>query len=163
MKTASISEIKEELQHRPAKEITDLCLRLARFKKDNKDLLTYLLFESHDVEAYTESVKQNMSEAFKEVNTTNLYFTKKNLRRILRQINKHIKYTGNKQTEAILLIHFCTLLKTSGIPFQKSTALKNIYLQQLKKINIVIATLHEDLQYDLVKEIKALENDFQHL
>ena len=163
MRSSSIHEIKQELVSLKAAELNALCLRLARFKKDNKELLTYLLFESHDVEAYTESVKQNMSEAFKEVNTTNLYFTKKNLRRILRQINKHIKYTGNKQTEAILLIHFCTLLKTSGIPFQKSTALKNIYLQQLKKVNIVIATLHEDLQYDLVKEIKALENDFQHL
>ncbi len=157
MKTAGISELKEELQHRQAKEITELCLRLARFKKENKELLTYMLFESHNPEAYTESIKENISEAFKEVNTTNLYFTKKNLRRILRQANKHIKYTSSKQTEAVVLIHFCSQLKTSGISLQKSTALNNIYLQQIKKIKAAIAALHEDLQYDLLKEIKDLE------
>jgi len=98
-----------------------------------------------------------MGEAFKEVNTTNLYFAKKNLRRILRISNKHIKYTGNKLTEATVLIHFCTLLKASSIKLQKSTALQKLYVQQLKKINAAIATLHEDIQYDLIKEVKKLE------
>jgi len=39
MKAASISELKQELQNISAKEITDICLRLARFKKENKELL----------------------------------------------------------------------------------------------------------------------------
>ena len=157
MKTASISELKEELQNKSAKEIADLCLRLARFKKENKELLSYLLFEAHDVEGYTEATKAAMDEAFKEVNITNLYFAKKNLRRILRANNKHIKYTGSKLTEATVLIHFCSLLKTSGIKLQKSAALQKLYAQQLKKINAAIATLHEDIQYDLMKEVKQLE------
>ena len=157
MKAASISELKQELQNISAKEITDICLRLARFKKENKELLSYLLFEAHDAEGYTEAVKITMGEAFKEVNTTNLYFAKKNLRRILRISNKHIKYTGNKLTEATVLIHFCTLLKASSIKLQKSTALQKLYVQQLKKINAAIATLHEDIQYDLIKEVKKLE------
>ena len=54
MKTASISELKQELQYRSEKEIMELCLRLARFKKENKELLTYLLFEAQDEEAYLE-------------------------------------------------------------------------------------------------------------
>ena len=156
MKTAGISELKQELQCRTANEITELCLRLARFKKDNKELLAYLLFESHDTEAYTASVQEMISELFKEVHTTHLYFAKKQLRSILRQTNKHIKYTGNKQTEAVLLIHFCSLLQASGIPLQKSTALGNMYQQQIKKIKAATATLHEDLQYDLVKAMKDL-------
>ena len=156
MKTASISELKQELQHRTAKEISELCLRLARFKKDNKELLTYLLFESHDTETYLTGVQEMMTGQFKEVNTSHLYYAKKQLRSILRQTNKHIRYTGSKQAEAFLLIHFCTLLKTSGIPFEKSTTLTNMYRQQIKKINAAIGTLHEDLQYDLLKAIQNL-------
>ena len=132
-------------------------MRLARFKKENKELLGYLLFEAHDIEGYTNAVKSVMDESFKEVNTGNLYFAKKNLRRILRNSNKHIKYTGNKQTEAEILIHFCSLIKASGIPFKKSTALQNLYNQQLKKIQAAIITLHEDVQYDLLKEFRKLE------
>lgn len=157
MKAASISEIKQELQNLSAKEIAELCLRLARFKKENKELLSYLLFELNDEESYIASVKATMDELFTEVNKTNLYFAKKNLRKILRITNKHIKYTGNKQTEAILLIHFCEQIKKSGIAFKKSTALQNIYIQQIKKIKAAIATLHEDLQYDLMKEVKNIE------
>jgi len=156
MKTATIQELKQELQHTSLKEIAELCLRLARFKKENKELLTYLLFEANDIEAYTENVKAFMQEAFKEVNTANLYFAKKSLRKILRQVNKYIKFTGNKQAEATLLMHYCFLLKKSGIDIQRSTALNNMYTQQLKKIRATIAVLHEDIQYDLTKNMQKI-------
>src|SRR3954454_2157987 len=87
MKTASLAEIKQKLQNLTAKEITDICLRLARFKKDNKELLAYLLFEVHNIEAYTVQVKEMMNETFKDVNTSNLYLAKKTLRKILRLAN----------------------------------------------------------------------------
>ena len=51
MKTASIQELKQELQATSQTKLLDLCLRLAKFKKENKELLTYLLFEAHDEEA----------------------------------------------------------------------------------------------------------------
>ncbi len=155
MKAASIQQLKEELQHLSSKEITAMCLRLARFKKENKELLTYLLFEAGNAEAYTENVKAFMQEAFSEVNTANLYFAKKNLRKILRQVNKYIKFTGDKQTEAVLLMHFCLLLKNSGIDIQKNTALHNMFAQQIKKIKAAIAVLHEDMQHDLIKNMKG--------
>ena len=63
---------------------------------------------------------------------------------------------GSKQGEALILIHFCELLKSSSIPFQKITILKNIYLQQIKKINLAISSLHEDLQYDFQQQLKSL-------
>ena len=156
MKTATIQELKQELQYTSLKEMTELCLRLARFKKENKELLTYLLFEAGDIEVYTENVKAFMREAFKEMNTANLYFAKKSLRKILRQVNKYIKFTGDKQAEAILLMYFCFLLKNSGIDIQKSTALNNMYAQQLKKIRAAIAVLHEDIQYDLTKDMQEI-------
>ena len=46
MKAATVAQLKKELQFKSQEEIMELCLRLARFKKENKELLTYLLFES---------------------------------------------------------------------------------------------------------------------
>jgi hypothetical protein len=156
MKTASLAEIKQELQNLSAKEIAELCVRLARYKKENKELLAYLLFESHNEEAYVVQVKEMIDEKFKDVNTRNLYLAKKTLRKILRIINKHIKYTASKQTEVELLIYFCLLLKNSGIALHKNKALNNIYLQQLKKIKAALSLLHEDIQYDFLKQIEQL-------
>ena len=34
----------------------------------------------------------------------------------------------------------------------------NIYQNQLKKINKAIAAMHEDLQYDYLKEVETLSN-----
>jgi len=156
MKTASVTEIKNELITIPAPKLAELCLRLAKFKKENKELLTYLLFEDHDLQGYLSSVKKEMDILFTEVNTSHLYFAKKTLRKILRICGKHIRYTGSKQAEAELLLHFCISLKGSGIAFENSPVLVNLYQGQLKKIRTVIEGLHEDLQYDYLKELKKI-------
>ncbi|MEX0362048.1 MAG: hypothetical protein AB3N10_13795, partial [Allomuricauda sp.] len=57
MKASTIAQLKKELQHRSPDELLNLCLRLGRFKKENKELLTYLLFEADHEEGYIESVK----------------------------------------------------------------------------------------------------------
>lgn len=152
MKAASVHEIKKALLSNSSKELAELCLRLAKFKKENKELLTYLLFEAHNEEAYIAEVNQQISEEFDEIDAgQNLYFVKKTLRKILRIASKHIRYTGSKQAEVAILLHFSLTLKKSGIPFMKSTALANLYKQQIKKIHAAISTLHEDLQYDYLQ------------
>lgn len=156
MKAASSSNIKQELKDLPQNKLVELCLRLARFKKENKELLTYLLFEADDLEGYLAGVKQEVDEGFSEIHKDSMYFAKKNLRKILRNTNKYIRYTGSKQAEAELLLHFCTRLKQSGIAFHKSNALNNLYQAQLKKIKAAIASLHEDLQYDYLRQMEAL-------
>lgn len=156
MKPASISEIKNELANLPNNRLAELCLELARYKKDNKEFVSYLLFEENDLPSYIDSVKKQMDEDFGTINSSQLYFAKKTLRKILRTTNKHIRYTGSKQAEAELLIYFCKKVKSSGIAFQNSVVLVNLYQSQLKKINNVIASFHEDLQYDYLKDIKAL-------
>jgi len=156
MKAASISEIKQELSTLEPAKLLELCLRLARYKKDNKELLNYLLFEAYDEQAYIRNVKTEIEEAFREINQSNLYFAKKSLRKILRNTAKHIRYTASKQAEVELLLHFCDTLKHSGIPIKNSTALVNLYHFQLKKIAKTIATMHEDLQYDYLKVLDML-------
>lgn len=157
MKAATINEIKQELNSVAPAKLLNLCLRLAKFKKDNKELLSYLLFEAHDESAYVASVKRVVDEQFAEINHSNLYFAKKSLRKILRTTARYIRYTGSKQAEVELLLHFCSTLLNSPIPVHKSTVLNNLYQFQLKKIAKVIATMHEDLQYDYLKELEKLE------
>ena len=163
MKAASISDIKNELGNMPPARLAALCLQLAKYKKDNKELLSYLLFEENDMAAYIASVKEEMDEQFTTINTSQLYFAKKTLRKILRITGKHIRYTGSKQAEAELLIYFCQKLKNSGIRYNTSTVLMNLYQAQLKKINAAIAGFHEDEQYDYLKEIKNSANNTQSL
>jgi len=156
MKAASLNEIKSEMKTLTAAELLDLCLHLAKFKKENKELLSYLLFEAADELSYIQNVKDLITEQFEGINQSNLYFAKKSIRKILRTTSKYIKYSGSKQTEVELLLFFCKKLKLTGIPIESSTALSNLYLRQLQKIEKALATMHEDLQYDFREELKLL-------
>lgn len=156
MKAATVHEIKKELEGLDPEITQSLCLRLARFKKDNKELLTYLLFEAHDEAGYVESIKREITEQFLEIPNLTVYYVKKSLRRILRLVNKQIKYSGLPVTELILRIHFCQQIKESAIPIDKSPVLVNLYQQQLKKIQLALSKLPEDLQYDYQTEIENL-------
>ena len=156
MKTASIQEIKQELKARTATQVTDLCLRLARFKKENKELLTFLLFEAGHMDAFVQQVKDEIAMSFVQMNTGNLFIAKKSIRKLLRTVNKYIRFTGSKTVEAELLLFFCQQLIFSKIPIQKSAALVNLFQSQLKKIDTAIASLHEDLQHDLRTQLQQL-------
>ena len=157
MKASAIHDIKEELTNLPASKVLELCLRLAKYKKENKELLSYLLFESHDEPAFVENAKKELDGYFEEIKGQNAYLTKKSLRKILRVISKYSRHTGSKQTELELLIHFCKDVKTHGIQYHKNTALKNIYDRQIKKIKSIVILLHDDLQFDFNKEIALIE------
>jgi hypothetical protein len=157
MKAASVNILKVELEQIPIKQLVSICLRLARFKKENKELLTFLLFEADDIPGYIENVKKELDELFAGMNTSNLYFCKKSLRKILRIINKYIKYSLSKIAEAELLLYYLKKIQESGIPVKDNNALNNLYNNQLKKVKGVILLLHEDLQYDYLKQLDSLD------
>lgn len=156
MKAASLKELKTELQTLFPAQVLDICMHLVKYKKENKELLTYLLFEAHDEQSYIKEIKLQIDEQFENLNKSSLYLAKKTLRKVLRTTNKYIKYSGSKQTEVELLIYFCKKIKNSGLSLQANTVLGNLYLRQTQKINKALATLHEDLQYDYSDEIKSL-------
>jgi len=157
MKAVTVKEISEELLNLSPKELRDLCLRFARFKKENKELLTYLLFEATDEAGYIESVKKEIDLQFGKVNKRSYYFIKKGLRRILLNTRKFIRYSHNKKTEIDLLIYYCTKLKKFNPSVQRNAALRNLYLKQVATIREKLGSLHEDLQYDYGMELEALE------
>ena len=158
MKAATINELKQELLNEKPAKLVELCIRLARFKKENKELLTYLLFEAHDTEAYIKSVIQEMDSNFEIINKSNAYFVKKTLRKILRITNKFIRYSGSDIVATELLIHFCKTVQQMDRSITTNQVIINIYQNQLKKINKAIAAMHEDLQYDYLKEVKDLSD-----
>jgi hypothetical protein len=155
--SVTIKQLKEELNQRSRAELLELCLRLARFKKENKELLTYLLFDSSDEPGYIKSVKADIDEQFKQINTTSAYFIKKSIRKILRNTKKHIRYSGKKETEVELLIYFCSRMKSFNPPVLSNPAMKNLYERLILSIKKTIRSLHEDLQYDYTKEMEGLE------
>jgi hypothetical protein len=156
MPTASLSEIRKELQHLDSDALQAFCLRLARYKKENKELLGYLLFDAHDEPSYIEQVKEQIEILFEEISDRNLYLTKKILRKILRYTNRQIKYSGIPQTELEIRIHFCEKIISAKIPLSTGTVLFNLYQQQLKKIESVLMKLPEDLQADYTQSLTII-------
>lgn len=157
MKTATVKELKTELTHQSQAELVELCLQLSKFKKENKELLTYLLYESENEEGYIESVKNEIDEQFKLINTSSYFYIKKSVRKILRIVKKYIRYSKQKETEVELLLHFCYVLKNMQPSIFKNVSLTNIFNRQVLLIKKSIATLHEDLQYDYNLELEDLD------
>ena len=112
MKAVTIKILKDELKYKSQSELMELCLHLSRFKKENKELLTYLLFESQDEENYIEGIKEQMDVLFDEINTNSYFYIRKSFRKILALIKKYIRYSKKKETEAELLIYYCKRLRT---------------------------------------------------
>jgi hypothetical protein len=156
MKAASIYDIQKELKTCSSKELLEFCLRLAKHKKENKELLSYLMFNAQDEKNYVESVKAQLDELFGEINRQTAYTTKKGLQKIVRIMNRLIKYSDKKETELELRIYFCKKTKTERINIAASTVISNIYEREKNKISSCLSKLHEDLQYDYQTEIAAL-------
>ena len=157
MKTATVTELKKELQGRSQSDLVALCLKLSKFKKENKELLTYLLYESDNEQQYIVNVKNEIDLQFLEINRKSTYIVQKNVRRIQRNVKKYIRYSKQKETEVELLIHFSHQLKTLIPSIGKSSVLQNIFERQIGVLSKKITTLHEDLQFDYQREIEDLE------
>jgi glycerophosphoryl diester phosphodiesterase len=160
MKAASINEIKKELTDLTAERLVELLLQVTKYKKDNKELLTYLLFEAGNKQIFISSIKKEVKVLFEEINQDlNLYFTRKSIRKILRLVNKYAKYIDEKEAEVELLIYFLQQMHQSGIPYEKSTALNNLFDAQKSKIKKLLTTFHEDLQHDYLQELTIIATD----
>jgi len=156
METASVSHIRQELKNLPPEKLQEIILRLSKFKKENKELLSYLLFDSNDENDYINRVKEEIDEQFSNMNRSSMYLAKKTLRKVLRTTKKYIRFSGSKETEIELLLYFCKKMKTARLNYRHNRVVFNMYLNQVKRIQKVISGLHEDLQYDYREELEAL-------
>jgi len=157
MKAASVRELKKELASRSPEELLEICLSLSKFKKENKELLTYLLFEANDEKSYIYTVKDEIDEQFETVNKKAYYLMKKGVRKVLRMVKKYIRYSKKKETEVELLLYFCQKLKEQRPSIANNTVLKNIFQREIDNIGKILLTLHEDLQFDYGERLDDLE------
>jgi len=154
MKTATVKELRTTLSNYSQKELMDICLRLSKFKKENKELLTYLLYEAADEDSYVNEVKEEMDEQFEAINRKSYYFIKKGILKIKRTTRKYIRYSSKKETEVELLLHFCKHLRDFAPSIRHNRVLYNNYLNTLASIRKKVTKLHEDLQYDYAIELE---------
>jgi len=157
IKINTISTLKKELQNLPREVLIEHCLRIAKYKKDNKELLNYLLFESDDEQAYIQQIKSEVEQEFTTINTNTLYYIKKSIRRIHRLVTKYIRHSGKKETEVELLIFFCQQMRDCGISFRASKVMVNLYERQLKGIHKALSALHEDVRIDYESELEEVD------
>jgi len=156
LKSATLNELKRALADAGEDRLVEIAVRMARYKNENKELLTYLLFEADDEAAYVAGVRQEIAEAFAAIPNTNLYYFKKSVRKILRIVNKHARYSGLAQTELELRLEFCRCLMNSGVDYRKSPVIANLFDHQVKKIDALIRALPEDLRLDFQRDYSML-------
>lgn len=155
MKLYGLQDIKKELQFHDKSELADLCMRLARYKKENKELLAYLLFDADNEQNFIESVIAESGFMFSQL-PSNSYQMAKSLRKILRLLNKYVKFMGSKEAEVEFLISFCRNYLQYADGRGSYKPLRLIFTRQLEKIHKTIDKLHEDLQFDYTQDYNAM-------
>ena len=153
--TYGLQDIKKEIQHLPNEQLTELCLRLVRYKKENKELLAYLLFEAANEQAFVEKVKGEAGFMLSQL-PSHSYQAAKSVRKVLRLISKYTKFIASKPAEIDLLISFCHHYLQYINRNTSYKPMRLILVRQVQKINAQIKKLHEDLQFDYAQEYDNL-------
>lgn len=148
---ATLSELKKALVQLPHDELLDVCLRLTKFKIDNKELLTYLLLKSHDEPAYAEGLCDEIDRQFRDQPPH-----KRMLRKIVRWMDRCLRFSGNKETELQVRIHFCRCVADIAPKMKRCRVTANLYATQLSKIEKTLDKVHPDLQFDFRREMAGL-------
>lgn len=156
--TYGLQHIKKEIEHLPHEQLSELLLRLARYKKENKELLAYLLFEAYDEAAFIEKVKAEAGFMFSQLSALS-YHAAKGMRKILRLLSKYTKFSGSKNVEIELLLNFCDNYLEYADRRTSYKPIRLILTRQIEKIRNLISKLHEDLQFDYTESYNALLTD----
>ena len=156
--TYGLQHIKKEIQHLPPEQLSELLLRLARYKKENKELIAYLLFEAHDEAAFIEKVKAEAGFMFSQLPSLS-YNAAKGMRKILRLLTKYIKFIGTKEAEIELLLNFCVNYLEYADKRTSYKPIRLILTRQVEKVKNLISKLHEDLQFDYLESYSTLLAD----
>ncbi len=156
MNPAKLNDLKKELLNLDSKALVEICLRVAKYKKENKELVNYLLFNAEEPLEYAELVKSSLLEEFENL-SKHYYYSIKSLRKVLRAMNRHIKYTGSKEVEIEITIWFCDNFLRYADTKSGQKPLRAIFVRQMERISKVLPKLHEDLQFDYQIELDKLQ------
>lgn len=152
MKAAKISELKKELAKLDYDDLFDVCVRLAKFKVESKELLTYLLTKAGDELGYADELCDEIDLNLSEPGRIH----KKTLRKLVRWMDKCLCFSGDKETELQVRIHFCRRIWDKRIRFGGCRVSENMYATQLRKISKAIEKVHPDLQFDYNQQLSGI-------
>ena len=129
----------------------------AFFKKENKELTGYLLFDADNERAFIDSLTAEIGLMFSQLPYNN-YQLAKSLRKILRLLGKYIKFMASNEAEVEVLINFCRnyvqyVDKRASSSYKP---LRLIFTRQLDKVRKAITKLHEDLQFDYSQDFNNM-------
>lgn len=158
MKVASAQEIRKTLLNMEPREITDVVMRMLRYKKDNKELASYLLYNSSDEQAFVDEITEEINASFAELKYEGAYKYTKQIRKIIRLANKPIRYSGLPSTQVEVLLCILENLKPILSGKHGSNVLSGIYMRQVDIVAKAMDKLHEDIRYDYVKQFERLRN-----
>lgn len=150
-----LAELKKELNFLQPAELKEACLRLAKHKTENKELLHYLLFYGDKTDEYAEKVKELLAEGFEELHPS-IYKANKQLRKLLRTANKHIKFMASKHLEVEIALHFAQLFLAHPISRNNQKTTQSVLASQLKRIWRLVPKLEEDLSFDYQQQFEQL-------
>lgn len=150
MENRKLIDIKKTMLHLTEKELMELCLSLIRYKKENKELVSYLLYDKHDEAYFIEKLCVDVDDMFKEIEGLTSRDIRKKARKIIRHCDKWLRFSKRKDTEIEVRMHLLKKIRT--FPFTRSLTYfqETLYLRQRKKIMQSIPKVHEDLQNDYI-------------
>lgn len=148
MNPIPLKDLKSDLKNASQEELMELILRLIRFKKENKELVSYLLYHCENDDLFIVYCKEEMENGFELINKSSAFFIRKSIRKILSATKKNIRYSQKKIVEIELLLHFCKLLIQFHPKVKENKVLMNTFESQMRMVRNAIGTLDNDLQHD---------------
>ena len=156
MQIPSLAEIKKELSHLNEQELKDLIVDLSKFSRDNKAYLFFKLYGRDSPGLYLQMVQEELETEFDLARADHSYYAKKSIQKIRRKMNKLLKLSKHKPDQVEVLLFFCEQMKEHGFLEHDNRVIDNLYQVQLNKVQKLISTLHEDLQFDYEGRVEEL-------
>jgi hypothetical protein len=151
----SLASLKKELSGLERADLISICARLARHKKENKELLAYLLLDADDPILYAEKIKPLLDEPFDAPFYSSWAFAKR-LRKSLRIIAKYQRFTGSARGEAELLIYFLQKFQSDWRHQLHHATIQKIVFRSFDKIEKLIYKVDEDYRFDFEEPLQGL-------
>lgn len=150
-----LSDLKKELSDLSKPELVNLCLRFARLKKENKELLSYLIYDADDPLFYAQKLKPEIAVPFEQP-FQHAYYLTKSLRKSLRIVSKYLRFTGNRQGETELLLHLVEQFHATWRYEYRYAALSKVIFRCLEKAEANLEKIAEDYRDDYKEPIRTL-------
>ena len=150
-----LSDLKKELLELNKLELIQLCLRVAKLKRENKELLAYLIFDADDPLFYAQKLKPEIKEVFEQP-FQHAYYLTKSIRKVMRLITKYYRFTSNKQGETDLLIYLVEEFHQSWRYEYRYQALGKVIFRCLEKAQTNLKKIDEDFRADFEQPLAEL-------